>query len=102
VSASDSLPASVPAADVAAAPDAYKVALDKLVQIAFEAGQRQERARVAAILATPSAATFPHLTIDLVASDLSPEKAAAALHAAADAHIRLMAQSFAPASELIH
>ena len=70
--------------------EAYKTALDKLLEIAFEAGAREERARIAAIAKLPKAERFPRLALNLaVSGSLSGEQAAAAL---AEAELDLRAE----------
>jgi hypothetical protein len=45
--------------------EAYKVALDKLVEMARAAGAREEQARIARIVRRPSADRFPRLALSL-------------------------------------
>lgn len=50
------------------ASEACKGALNGLVKVAFDAGARAERARLAAILRLPQAARFPRLSMSLALS----------------------------------
>lgn len=63
--------------------EAYKLALDRLVETAFEAGGREERARLAAIMRLPGAERFPRLAWGLAVSGvISPTEAFRAFAAA--------------------
>jgi hypothetical protein len=69
--------------------EAFNAALDKMVEVAFEAGRRGERARIDAIMSMPLAERFMKLAWRMARSDVvSPEQATQAFDAAEfDAHV---------------
>jgi hypothetical protein len=83
-----------PKADVAETPatfpiESFNAALNKMVEVAVEAGRREERARIAEIMSMPKAERFQGLAWQMARTGvINPEQAAEAFAAAEfDAHV---------------
>lgn len=93
------------AADAASVPstfpaEAYKLALDKLVEVAFEAGVRGEQARIATIVRLPSGERFPRLALSLALSGVVTSEQAVEAFAAAESDASARSQpTESPAAE---
>jgi len=81
--------------------DADRAAIAWLAERSFETGQRQERARAAAIMSMPQVQQFPRLASDLLVAGVGAERAGEVLATAAAVQARL-STSFFPTSEWLH